>query len=146
MLLAPATQSAPPQCQQSLSEHRKTVEVSWYRIVVEVTLHDRSEPLSRLSYRIMHASMKLLLKLPQFAPHALADRFASHGEAPQFILPANMREAQDMFYKNMSSDMCSLRLCGGRRRDAAWSAGKASVERNISFWSRVSLTATSRTR
>jgi hypothetical protein len=41
----------------------------------------------------MHASMKLLLKLPQFAPHALADRFASHGEAPQSILPANVREA-----------------------------------------------------
>jgi hypothetical protein len=41
----------------------------------------------------MHASMKLLLKLPQFAPHALADRFASHGEVPQPILPANVREA-----------------------------------------------------
>jgi hypothetical protein len=93
MLLAPATQSAPPQCQQPLSEHRKTVKVSWYRIVVEVTLHDRFEPLPRLSYGIMHASMKLLLKLPQFAPHALADRFASHGEVPQPILPANVREA-----------------------------------------------------
>jgi len=31
--------------------------------------------------------------LPQFGPHALADRFASHGEAPQTILPANVREA-----------------------------------------------------
>ena len=67
MLLAPATQSAPPQCQQSLSEHLKAVEVSRYRIVVEVSLHDRSEPLPRFSYGIMHASMKLLLKLRQFA-------------------------------------------------------------------------------
>ena len=82
MLLAPATQSAPPQCQQSLSEHRETVEVSWYRIVVEVTLHDRLEPLPRLSYGIMHAPMEFLLKLPQFGSRALADRFASHGEAP----------------------------------------------------------------
>ena len=93
MLLAPVTQSAPPQSQQSLSEHREVVEVSGYRVVVEVTLHDRSEPSSRVSYRIMHASMKLLLKLPQFGPHALADRFASHGEVPQSILPANVRES-----------------------------------------------------
>ena len=93
MLLAPATQSAPPQCQQSLSERRKTVKVPWYRIVVEVTPHDRLEPLPRLSYGIMHAFLKLLLKLPQFAPHTLADRFASHGEASQSILPANVREA-----------------------------------------------------
>ena len=93
MLLAPATQPAPPQCQQSLSELREAVEVAWYRVVVEVTLHDRSEPSSRLSYGIMHASMKLLLKLLQFAPHAFADRFASHGEAPESILPADVREA-----------------------------------------------------
>ena len=82
ILLAPATQSAPPQSKQSLSEHRKAVEVSWYRIVVEVALHDRSEPSSRLRYWIMHASLKLLLKLPQFAPHALADREAPHRESP----------------------------------------------------------------
>ena len=93
VLLAPATQPAPPQGQQSLSERRKTVEVSWYRIVVEVSLHDRLEPFPRLSYGIGHASMKLLLKLLQFAPHALADRFASHGEAPHTILPADVREA-----------------------------------------------------
>ena len=61
MLLAPATQPAPPQGQQSLSEHRETVEVSWYRTVVEVSLHGRLEPFPRLSYRIVHASMKLLL-------------------------------------------------------------------------------------
>jgi len=41
----------------------------------------------------MHAPLELLLKLPQFGPHALADRSASHGEAPQTILPANVREA-----------------------------------------------------
>ena len=93
MLLAPATQPAPPQCQQSLSEHREVFEVSWYRVVVEVALHDRSEPLSRLSYGIVHAPLELLLKLPQFGPHALADRFAPYGEAPQAILPANVREA-----------------------------------------------------
>ena len=57
MLLAPATQSAPPQCQQTLSEYREAVEVSWYRIVVEVALHDRLEPSPRLSHGIMHAPL-----------------------------------------------------------------------------------------
>jgi hypothetical protein len=46
-----------------------------------------------LSYWIVHALLELLLKLPQFGPHALADRFASHGEAPQTIPPANMQAA-----------------------------------------------------
>ncbi|MFZ3367919.1 MAG: hypothetical protein WA239_12450, partial [Candidatus Sulfotelmatobacter sp.] len=64
--LAPATQSAPPQSQQAFSEHREAAEVSWYRVVVEVTLHDRLEPSSRLSYGIMHAPLELLLKLPQW--------------------------------------------------------------------------------
>jgi len=40
----------------------------------------------------MRAPLELLLKLPQFAPHALADRLASHGKEPQTILPANVRE------------------------------------------------------
>ena len=56
-------------------------------------MHKNSNTLSRLCYGIMHAPMELLLKLPQFGPHALADRLASHGEAPQSILPANVREA-----------------------------------------------------
>jgi|GEM_PF-5464549 len=38
-------------------------------------------------------SLKLLLKLPQFARMQLADRFASHGEVPQSILPADVRES-----------------------------------------------------
>src|SRR6516162_10523447 len=93
IFLAPATQSAPPQSQQALPEHREAVEVSWYRVVVEVALHDRLKPSSRLRYGIVHAQMELLLDLPQFGSHALADRRASNGELPQTILPADVREA-----------------------------------------------------
>jgi len=91
--LAAAAKGLPPMPNRAFPEYAETVEVPRYRIVVEVTLHDRLEPSSRLSYRIMHAPLELLLKLPQFGPHAFADRFASHGEAPQTILPANVREA-----------------------------------------------------
>jgi len=94
MRLAPAAQSAPPQSQQSLSDHRKAVEVAWYRVVVEVTLHDRLEPSSRLSYGIMHAPMELLLKLPQFRPHALADCFALQSKTPIPVFSADMGKSQ----------------------------------------------------
>jgi hypothetical protein len=49
------------------------------------------EPPSRLGYGIVHAPLEFLLKLPQFGPHALADRFASHGEVPQTILPFTLK-------------------------------------------------------
>src|SRR6516225_6160786 len=79
ILLAPATQSAPPQSQQSLPEHREAVEVSWYRVVVEVALRDRLEPSSRLRDGIVHALVELLLDLSQLGSHALGDRRASDG-------------------------------------------------------------------
>ena len=96
MLLAPAAKSTPPQPQQSVPEHRQTVEVSRHRIVVEVTLHDRFEPFARLKRGIVHAPAKLLLDLSQFRPHALADRRSSHGESPDPVLPTDMFEAQEI--------------------------------------------------
>jgi hypothetical protein len=41
----------------------------------------------------MHAA-KLLLQVSKLASHALADRCTSHGESPQPVLPADVREAQ----------------------------------------------------
>ena len=92
--LAPATQSAPPQSQQSFSEHRESVEVSWYRVVVEVTLHDRFEPCPGLRNGIVHTLAELLLNLLQLCSHALTDRHAPHGERPFPILSADVRKAQ----------------------------------------------------
>ena len=82
MLLAPAAKCAPPQSQQSVPEHREAFEVSWHRIVVEVALHDRFEPLSRLAHGIMHSLTELLLNLPQLRSHAFADRLTPHRKSP----------------------------------------------------------------
>jgi len=82
MLLAPAAKGTPPEPQQSVPEHRKAFEVPWHRIVVEVALHNRFEPSTRLRYRIVHAPVELLLDLSQLGSHALADRRASHCESP----------------------------------------------------------------
>src|SRR3974377_2403054 len=92
-LLTSATQCVPPEPHQSIPEAAQAAGVSRDRIVVEVALHDRLEPGASLTHWSVHASMKLLLKLPQFAPHALADRQAPHRE-PGSVLPANVREAQ----------------------------------------------------
>jgi hypothetical protein len=80
--LAAAAKCVPPKPNRSFPEYAKTVEVPRYRIVVEVALHDRSEPLSGLAYGIMHSLAELVFNLPQLRPHAFADRIAPHYEPP----------------------------------------------------------------
>ena len=80
--LAPSAKSSPPERKHPIPKHAQTREVSWYRVVVEVALHDRLEPLSRLGHGIVHALAELLLNLSQLGSHALADRGAPHHESP----------------------------------------------------------------
>src|SRR5215472_8241146 len=46
VFLAPAAKSTPPMRQHPIPKHPQTLEVSWYRVVVEVASDDRLEPLS----------------------------------------------------------------------------------------------------
>ena len=92
--LAAAAECLPPMPNRSFPEYAETVEVSRYRIVVEVALHDRLEPLAGLAHGIVHTLTELLLNLPQLRPHAFADRLAPHREPPYPILPADVREAE----------------------------------------------------
>jgi RNA-directed DNA polymerase len=55
MLLAPMDQHGPPEPSYPIAKCRQTVGVSRYRVVVEVALRDRSEPLTSLRNRFMHA-------------------------------------------------------------------------------------------
>ncbi len=70
------------------------VEVPWYRMVEEVALYDRLEPLTRSRDRLVPAPAEVLLDLLQLRPQALGDRPALHGKVPLPVLPADMREAQ----------------------------------------------------
>jgi len=81
-LLAPTANGTPPERKHPIPKHAQTREVSWYRLVVEVALHDRLEPLTGLGHRIVHALAELLLNLSQLGSHALADRGAPHHESP----------------------------------------------------------------
>ena len=68
----------------------EAVQVPRYRVVVELALHHRLEPLPSLRTRIMHSLAQLLLDAPQFCPHAFADRPAPDLEGPIPEFPANV--------------------------------------------------------
>src|SRR5690242_18150253 len=74
--LTAAKQTPSPQPGHSFPKHVQGIGVSRYRMVVEVALHDRLEPLPRLRHRIMPACAEDLLEFLQLLPHALADRLA----------------------------------------------------------------------
>jgi hypothetical protein len=76
--LAPSANGTPPENKRPIAEHPQAREVSRYRVVVEVALDDRLEPLSGLGQGIVHALTQLLLNLSQLGSHALADRRAPH--------------------------------------------------------------------
>ena len=80
--LAAAAKCAPPLPDEPFPEYAETVEISRYRIVVEVSLHNRLEPLAGLTYGIVHTRTELLLDVPQLRHHAFADRLAPHRKLP----------------------------------------------------------------
>jgi len=82
VFLAPTASSTPPERKHPIPKHTQTRGVSRYRVVVEVALYDRLEPLSGLGHGIVHALAELLLNLSQLGSHALADRGAPHHESP----------------------------------------------------------------
>src|SRR2546423_9203122 len=82
VFVTPTANGTPPVCKHPIPKPTQTREVSRYRVVVEVTLYDRLEPLSGLRHGIVHALAELLLHLSQFGSHALADRGAPHQESP----------------------------------------------------------------
>jgi len=109
VFLAPAAKSTPPMRQHPIPKHPQTLEVSWYRVVVEVASDDRLEPLSGLRHGIVHALAKLLLNLSQFGTHALADRRAPYHEAAQAVLPADVREAWEVELFGSLRQTCRIR-------------------------------------
>ena len=58
--LAPSAKSTPPERKHPIPKHPQTRQAPWYRVVVEVALHDRFEPLSGLAHGIMCNSSDLI--------------------------------------------------------------------------------------
>jgi hypothetical protein len=55
MSLAAMDQNSPPEQDNPVAKHGQIVDISRYRVVVEVALHDRAKPLARSWDRFMHA-------------------------------------------------------------------------------------------
>jgi hypothetical protein len=79
--LATLDQLRTPQPSQPSPKHPQAAEVPGYRMVVEVALHDRPEPLPRGGDRFVPTPPKLLLDLLQLPPQALRDGPALHASS-----------------------------------------------------------------
>jgi hypothetical protein len=94
MFLAATNQSLSPQPSHPEAEYAEAIGVARYRVVVEVALYDRFEPLSGLRDRFVQALTELLFDFSQLRPQALAYRMALHCKVPVPIFPADVRESQ----------------------------------------------------
>ena len=66
--LAASPQLRSPQAPQPIPKGLQAVEVSRYRMIVEVALHDRPKPLSRARHRLVPTLPELLLNFLQLPP------------------------------------------------------------------------------
>jgi hypothetical protein len=92
--LAATDQNLPPQPGYPKSKHAEGIRVARYRVIVEVALNDRLEPLPGYGHRFVHALPKLPFNFCQLPPHSLAYRVTLHRKVPVPVLPADMRESQ----------------------------------------------------
>ncbi len=98
-LLTATPKRQPPVPRNLFAKLSHAASVTRNRVVVEVSLDDRSEPLAGLLNRIVLAGEELLLNLPQLGSHPLARRLPQDHKAPLLArLPAQVREAKKIEY------------------------------------------------
>src|SRR5271169_1502169 len=78
VFLATAAKCPPPLPDQPIAKYAEAIEIPRYRIVVEVSQHDRLEPLAGLAHGVVHTLAELLFNISQLRSHAFADRLALH--------------------------------------------------------------------
>ena len=94
-LLTAAPKRKPPVARHLLTKASHAAPVTRNRVIVEVALNDRSEPLASLLNRIVLTGEESLLNLPQLGSHPLARRFPQDHKAPLLArLPAQVRESK----------------------------------------------------
>ena len=94
MSLSATDETLPPQPGYPKSEHAEGIRVARYRVIVEVALNDRLEPLPGYGHRIVHALPEFLFDFCQFPPKALANRVTLHRKVPVPVLSADVRKSQ----------------------------------------------------
>jgi hypothetical protein len=82
-----------PEPRQPEAKDPQAIEIARYRVIVEVALRNRPQPLPRVRHRLVAPPAEVLLKCLQLRPQASGHRSALHDEVSVPVLPANMREA-----------------------------------------------------
>src|SRR5262245_40504706 len=87
----------PPESDDPPPEGAQGPHVAGHRVVVEVALHDRPQPLARGRNGLMAALPQLLIQGFQLHHHALTRRLAPNGKVAGLPVPlADVREAQEV--------------------------------------------------
>src|SRR5215475_13210151 len=86
----------PPEHKQPVPEQGYASGVAWYRVVIEVALHDRFKPLTGLEQGIVHSLVELRLDASKLSPHAFSDRLAPNCKPSQVVLPTDVGEPQEI--------------------------------------------------
>jgi hypothetical protein len=122
-LLASAAECMPPMPYHSFPEYAETVQVPQYRIVVEVALHDRLEPLAGLAHGIVHTLTELLLISRSFAPMRLRIVLRLTVNRPSLFFPLMCLKPRKSNVSGFPSPLRSrwFHLCSVMRRTViAW--------------------------
>src|SRR5664279_1107842 len=93
-LLAATAENMPPHAKHPFPEHAEAVQIPGYCVVVEVALHNCTEPCAGVRRSVVHACAELLLNLLQLCPHTPTDCQALYAETPVPVFSADVREAQ----------------------------------------------------
>jgi hypothetical protein len=84
----------PPESPDPIPKRSQPFAISRYRMVVEVALDDRPQPLPGLRYRRVHPNPQLLLDCLQLGPHSFAHRLATYREIALPGPPTTVGESQ----------------------------------------------------
>src|SRR6266508_6415491 len=89
-------QGSVPEPPHAIPEQRQRSEVRRYAVVSDVSLDHRAQPGSHLGDRTMHAAPEFGLHLRQLGLQSPPHRLPQYREPSDPILPADMREAEEV--------------------------------------------------
>ena len=124
--LAPTANGTPPERKHPIPKHTQTREVSRYRVVVEVALYDRLEPLSGLGHGIVHASRSCCLTCRSLARMRLRIVVRRTMNRPNPFFPLMCVKPRKSNVSGLPSPLRS-RFCSANRPN--------SIRRVLSGWS-----------
>src|SRR6185312_4541372 len=86
----------PPQVSHVMPEDVQCLRIRRHRVIVEVALHHKTQPLSLIRNWQVHTPPQLLFDPLELRPHAVRSGFPSNLESARASFPADEGEAQEV--------------------------------------------------